>query len=120
MLLNLLIPKTNSFCAAILHSLLVKVFKCEAFFITGHQGFRISKIFGHPTLGSGGKKKFKRDHKSEHTNTQTDKHIDKLTYRKHRSRNWDENKKVNCDETLTQIVLKLKKSNSDEIQKLKW
>ena len=47
--------------------------------ITFPQGFRISKIFGHPASGMGGKKKLKRYLKSEHTDkhehTQTDKHI---------------------------------------------
>ena len=35
------------------------------------QGFRISKNIGHPTLGSGGKKMFKRYLKSEQTDKQT-------------------------------------------------
>ena len=39
--------------------------------ITFPQGFRISKIFGHPTSGSGGKKTFKRYLKSEQTDRQT-------------------------------------------------
>ena len=50
--------------------------------ITILQGIRIYKIFGHPTSGSGGKKTFKRYHKSE----QTDRHTDKQTYRKHQPR----------------------------------
>ena len=41
-------------------------------FITFPQGFRISKIYGHPTLGKGAKKTFKRYLKSEQTNTRTD------------------------------------------------
>ena len=46
--------------------------------ITFPQVFRISKIFGHPTLGSGGKKTFKRYLKSEQTEThgQTHGHFD--------------------------------------------
>ena len=36
------------------------------------QGFRISKNFGHPTSGKGGKKTFKRYLKSEQTDKQTD------------------------------------------------
>ena len=36
------------------------------------QGFRISKHFGHPTSGSGGKKTFKWYLKSEQTDTRTD------------------------------------------------
>ena len=44
-------------CAAILHPLLEKLFISETtFFITFPQGFWISENFGHPTLGSGGKK----------------------------------------------------------------
>ena len=35
------------------------------------QGFQISKNFGHPTLGSGGKKKVKRYVKSEQTHRHT-------------------------------------------------
>ena len=46
------------------------------------QGFRISKNIGHPTSGSGGKKTVKRYLKSE----QTDRRMDKSTYRKHRPR----------------------------------
>ena len=38
------------------------------------QGFWISKNFGHPTSGSGGKKMFKRYLKSERTDKQTDRH----------------------------------------------
>ena len=38
------------------------------------QGFRIAKNIEHPTLGSGGKKTVKRYLKSEHTDTQTDRH----------------------------------------------
>ena len=44
------------------------------------------KNIGHPTLGSGGKKTFKRYLKSEHTDRQADGHMDKLTYKKHRPR----------------------------------
>ena len=40
--------------------------------ITFPQGFQISKNIGHLTLGSGGKKTFKRYLKSEHTDGQTD------------------------------------------------
>ena len=44
--------------------------------ITFPQGFRISKKFGPPTSGSGGKKTFKRYLKSEQTHTRTDGHFD--------------------------------------------
>ena len=44
--------------------------------ITFPQGIRISKNFGHPTLGSGGKNTFKRYLKSEHTDKQTYGHMD--------------------------------------------
>ena len=48
--------------------------------ITFPQGSRISKNIGHPSLGSGGKKTFKRYLKSEHTHgrtvRQTDVHFD--------------------------------------------
>ena len=54
--------------------------------ITFPQGINISKIFGHPTLGSGGKKTFKRYLKSEHTDGQTHTQTDISTYRKHRPR----------------------------------
>ena len=50
------------------------------------QGFRLSKNIGHPTLGSGGKKTFKRYLKSEHTDKQMDRQTDISTYRKHRPR----------------------------------
>ena len=43
------------------------------------QGFRISKNIGHPTLGSGGKKMFKRYLKSEHTQGRTDRQTDRQT-----------------------------------------
>ena len=43
------------------------------------QGFRISKNIGHPTLGSGDKKTFKRYLKSEHTHRQTDGRTDRQT-----------------------------------------
>ena len=59
--------------------------------ITFPKGFQKSKTIGHPTLRSGGKKTFKRYHKSKknkhtHTDRQTDTHMDKSTYRKHRPR----------------------------------
>ena len=44
--------------------------------ITFPQGFRISKNIGHLTLGSGGKKTFKRYLKSEHSDKQTDTQTD--------------------------------------------
>ena len=52
-------PKFSFFCAAISHPLLVKVFTSEttSFHYFPHI-FQISKNFGHPTLGSGGKKVF--------------------------------------------------------------
>ena len=53
-------------------------------FITFPRGFRISKNIGHPILGSGGKKTFKRYLKREHTDRQTDRNTDISTYRKHR------------------------------------
>ena len=52
------------------------------------QGFQKSKIFGHRTSGSGGKKTVKRSEKvwwtNKQTNKQTDTHTDFSTYRK----NW--------------------------------
>ena len=41
--------------------------------------FQISKSFGHPTSGSGGKKTFKRYLKSEQPDKQTEKQADKQT-----------------------------------------
>ena len=59
-------------------------------FITFLQGLQISKNIGHPTLGSRGKKTFKRYLKSEHTHGQTDGRTDTQTdistYRKYRPR----------------------------------
>ena len=49
--------------------------------ITFPQGFRIFKGFGHPTLGSGGKKTFNWYLKSEQTDKQTDIQTDKQTYK---------------------------------------
>ena len=46
--------------------------------------FHISKNIGLPTLGSGGKKTFKRYLKSEQTDGQTDRQTDISSYRKHR------------------------------------
>ena len=54
--------------------------------ITFPQGFRISKNIGHPTLGNGGKKTFKRYLKSEQTDRQTHRRTDKSTYRLNRPR----------------------------------
>ena len=54
--------------------------------ITFPQGFRRSKNFGHPTLGSGGKKTFKRYLKCEQTDRHTHGQTDISTYRKHRPR----------------------------------
>ena len=69
--------KKHFFCAAILYPLLVKVSKCETTsFITFPQEFLISKNIGHPMLGSGGKKTFKRYLKSDQTDGQTDGHTD--------------------------------------------
>ena len=74
----------------ILHPLLVKVFKCETILsITFSQGFQISKNVGYPTLGSGGKKTFKRYLKSAQTDKQINTYTpqaDISTYRKHRPR----------------------------------
>ena len=71
--------KKNFFCAVILHPLLFKVFKSKTTsFRYFSQGFRISKIFGHPTLGSGGKKTFKWYFKSGHTDRHTHIHIHKV------------------------------------------
>ena len=50
-------------------------------FITFPHGFRISKNFGHPTSGSGGKKTVKRYLKSEQTDRQTDRQTHIWTYR---------------------------------------
>ena len=47
-------------------------------FITFPQGLRIFKNFGHPTLGSGGKKVFKRYLKSEQTHTRTFRLIESI------------------------------------------
>ena len=44
--------------------------------ITFPQGFRISKKFGHWTLGSGGKKTVKRSEKVKRTHKQTYGHFD--------------------------------------------
>ena len=49
--------------------------------ITFPQGFRICKNIGHPTLGSGGKKTFKRYLKSEQTDRHTDVQTDGRTNR---------------------------------------
>ena len=49
--------------------------------ITFPQGFGIFKNIGHPTLGSGGKKMFKRYLKSEHTNRRADGQTDRQTFR---------------------------------------
>ena len=59
--------KTNFFCKAILHHLLVKKIANlrPLLSITFPQGFRISKFFGYLTSGSGGKKTFKRYLKSD-------------------------------------------------------
>ena len=53
--------------------------------------FRISKIFGHPTLGCGDKKKLlklylKSEQMDKQTHKQTDTWTDIFTYRKHRPR----------------------------------
>ena len=45
------------------------------------QGFRISKDFGHPTLGSGSKKTFKRYLIGEHTHTRTNRQTHGRTFR---------------------------------------
>ena len=59
----------------------------HSFPLTFSQRFWNSKNVGHPTSGSGGKKKFKRYLKTKvNTQTNTDKHMDKSTYRKHRPR----------------------------------
>ena len=69
-----------NFCTANLHpsfTNLVKKFKCETTsFHFFPKGFGISNIFGDLTLGSWGKKSFKRYLKSEHTHTQTYEQID--------------------------------------------
>ena len=95
--------------------------------ITFPQGFQICKNYGHPTLGrGGGKDTFKLYLKSEHTDKQTDKHMDKSTYRKQRPREpmlwkcYKTKKKSNCDKKhKNSIVTKIKNSNCDKIQKLK-
>ena len=57
--------------------LLVKVFKCEnTFFFLSSPRVQISKTFGHPNSGSGGKKTFKRYLKSERTYKKADRHTD--------------------------------------------
>ena len=48
--------------------------------ITFPQEIRISKIFGHSTLGSGGKKTFKLYLKSEQTHRHTHTHTDRHTH----------------------------------------
>ena len=51
------------------------------------QGFKISKKFGHWTLGSGKKRPISKVRKCDgQTDKQTNKHMDILTYRKHRPR----------------------------------
>ena len=62
-------PKNNSFCATILHPLLVKNSNVTTLlFMAFPQGFRLSKTFVHPTLGSGGKRRLNGISK---VNTQT-------------------------------------------------
>ena len=75
------LPKNKLFfCAAILHSSLVKVFKYETTsFHYFSQGLQISKKNGHTTLGSGAKKMFKWYLKSEPTDTRTDGRTDTRT-----------------------------------------
>ena len=60
--------KKTFFYAAILDHFQNKMVKSENTF---SQGFQISKIFGHPTSGSGGKKTFERYLKSEQTDRRT-------------------------------------------------
>ena len=66
---------------AILHPLLVKVFFNVRPFHSNifPRGFQITKFFGHPTLGSGDKKTFKRYLKIQQTDKQTDKQTDMQT-----------------------------------------
>ena len=56
-----------------------KIFKPET--TTFPQGLRISRNFGHPTFGSGGKKRLKRYLKSEETDRRTDGQTDRQTHR---------------------------------------
>ena len=74
--------------AAIFDNFQTKIFQSETTsFHFFSQGFRISKNIGHPIPGSGGKKRFKRYLKSEHTdrrtNRRTHRQTDISTYRKH-------------------------------------
>jgi hypothetical protein len=50
--------------------------------MTFPQELRISKHFGHPTMGSGGTQTFKRYLKSEHTDRQTDGQTHRRTNRR--------------------------------------
>ena len=80
-------PKNYFFCLAILDHFQTKIFRSETTSI--HYFFPwIPNLLniGHPTLGSGGKKMFKRYLKSEHTHRQTDRQTDISTHRKHRHR----------------------------------
>ena len=64
----------NFFATAIITTFMIKSFLIWDHFITFPQQFRISKIFGHPSLGSGGKKTVKRYLKSEQTYRHTHRH----------------------------------------------
>ena len=72
----------------ILHPLLQKISNVRQLLsIIFPEGLRIPKIFGHPTLESGAKRRLNGTSKvNTWTNRQTDTHTDKLTYRKHLSR----------------------------------
>ena len=69
-------PLKTFFAAAILHPLWAIVFKSDTTsfitFITFLQGLQISKLFGHWTVESGGKRTIKRSEKVWRTNTHTD------------------------------------------------
>ena len=69
------------FVTAILDHFWAKMLKSETpSFHYFSQGFWISKTFGHPTPGSGGKKTFKRYPKSEHLDGHTDRRTHRRTF----------------------------------------
>ena len=84
--------KKKKNCAAFFDHFQAKMFNVRPFLsITFPLGFCISKNIGHPTLGSGGKKTFKRYLKSEQTDRRKDGRMDRQTdnistYKKHRPR----------------------------------
>ena len=69
------------FCLAILDHFQTKYSNLRPLLSTTFpRGFRISKNFGHPTSGSGGKKTCKRYLQSEQTDVQTHRQTDRRTF----------------------------------------